>query len=466
MFRFLLSTLTPVIICLVLLIGAGVHLLVYVLAATLGIAAAILLGFLQYRRDSKAVDTFSKQLREIERSLENGIPANIQEQPSVVPVMEGLRKQTNALSVVTSNRISALTTQNRELMQVKKRFEGILGTMIEGVLVLDGNGQILYSNEAARKLLDSQSRDVDGRLFWEVVRTPELQEAIDSAIAIDQPFRKEYTLKRTKSVIEVSASRLLLKPDPGLVVVLHNVTELRRLEHMRRDFVSNVSHELKTPLTSIQAYADTLLEGALDDTENSRPFVTRILEQADRLQNLIQDMLRLARIESQSDAFECKPVPVGKTIIECVDARVSLAHARKISLRVETGDESLQTYADPEGLRTIIENLVTNALNHTREGGHVDLRWKHLNEKVIIEVQDNGVGIPKEHQARIFERFYRVDAARSRGMGGTGLGLSIVKHLTSHFGGSIEVESEVGIGTLFRVKLPLVKEPQASEQAV
>jgi two-component system phosphate regulon sensor histidine kinase PhoR len=369
-----------------------------------------------------------------------------------------LATELNSLVDEASLQISHQLEQNRNLEQNKTLFQSILGTMIEGVFVLDSQNRVLYFNDAARRVLDCTSRSVEGRPVWEVVRATELHDAVNTVVESGREFRKEVELNRNRCVVEVTVVQLPLQPQPGTIVVLHDVTELRRLERMRREFVSNVSHELKTPLTSIQASADTLMDGGLEDAENGRLFVSRILEQSERLQNLIQDMLRLARIESQSEAFQLRPVLVGEIIPGCVDARTTVARSRHIELRLASGDPSLEVLADPSGLQTIVDNLVSNALNHTREGGRIDVSWHSAGEDIVIEVADDGIGIAGDHLERIFERFYRVDKARSRGIGGTGLGLAIVKHLASVFGGSIHVRSEVGKGSTFEVRLPRLEQ--------
>ncbi|WP_437224522.1 sensor histidine kinase [Planctomicrobium sp. SH661] len=368
----------------------------------------------------------------------------------------------NGLVKETAEHVSHQLEQNRSLEQNKTLFQSILGTMIEGVLVLDAERRVLYFNDAARQVLGCSDRHVEGRPLWEVLRAADLNEAIDAVYESGREFRKELELKRSKSVVEITAVQLPLSPRPGVVVVLHEVTELRSLERMRREFVSNVSHELKTPLTSIQAYADTLLEGGLADEENNRKFVERILEQSDRLQALIQDMLRLARIESQSEAFQLRPVSLTKILESCTDARLAVARSRQIELKLTSTSPPVQVMADPSGLQTIFDNLISNALNYSREGGHVGVRWQVSGGEVQVEVQDDGIGVAHEHHERIFERFYRVDKARSRGAGGTGLGLSIVKHLTTVFGGRIEVISEPGQGSIFRVTLPVVSQSAQS----
>jgi len=244
-------------------------------------------------------------------------------------------------------------------------------------------------------------------------------------------------------------------PSPGVVLVVQDVTELRRLENMRKEFVSNVSHELKTPLASIQAYTEALLDGAIDDPKHNRCFLQSIEEQAERLHALILDLLRLTRIESGKDAFDIAAVPVRETVESCLRELIPLAVSKQIRLSAEPLDESVQVLADAEGLGTILNNLIENAINYTPEGGQVTVRWHTTPTEAVLEVQDSGVGIAKEHQDRIFERFYRVDKARSRALGGTGLGLSIVKHLALEFGGHVELESVPDRGSTFSVWLPL-----------
>ncbi len=338
--------------------------------------------------------------------------------------------------------------------------------MAEGVILVEPGRKILYCNRSAGILMGRESADVSGKELVEILRTPSLDSAIDLAFSTKQELNYEFELQRTNSIVKMSAVPLDSDSGVGMLIVLHDVTELRRLEKMRREFVSNVSHELKTPLTAIQAYADTLLEGGLEDTENSRLFVERIQEQSDRLQQMIEDMLRLARIESQADAFQLQPVSITKIVEFCVDARLAVARARNISLNYDCQDEGGKIVADEVGLRTIFENLINNALNYTPENGNVDVRCWFENHQAIVEVKDDGVGISQEHHTRIFERFYRVDEARTRGTGGTGLGLAIVKHCVGVFGGEIDIESEVGQGTTFRVHFPLSEKPLQAVHAV
>ncbi len=333
-------------------------------------------------------------------------------------------------------------------------FEAVLGTMIDGVVVTNPSLTLLYINRAARNLLEVGDRPVIGKLLSEVSRSAPLQDVIETAFRTRSHQRTELQLTRQKLTLAVSAAPLNVDPSGGILIVLHDVTELRRLERMRREFVSNVSHELKTPLTSIQAYSDTLLSGGLDDEAHRQSFVERIQEQADRLQTLILDLLRLARIESDDVAFEIRSVDVGEVVTECIEDRSEVATSKGLKLEMKPPVAPVVAQAEAEGLRTILSNLIENAINYTPAGGAVEVSWSAHGGMVQIVVSDTGVGIPKEHQSRVFERFYRVDRARSRALGGTGLGLSIVKHLAQAFGGRVELESEQGRGSRFIVWLP------------
>ncbi|HZT79852.1 MAG TPA: ATP-binding protein, partial [Gemmataceae bacterium] len=230
--------------------------------------------------------------------------------------------------------------------------------------------------------------------------------------------------------------------------------ELRRLERLRQEFVANVSHELKTPLSVIKACVETLLEGAVDDPEPRGRFLGQIAEQADRLHALILDLISLGRIESGEEALERGPVPLGPAVAACVERHRARAEAKGQRLEVEPGPEGLAAWADEEAVAQVLDNLVDNAVKYTPAGGRIAVRWRAEEGQTFLEVEDTGIGIPEPDLPRIFERFYRVDKARSRELGGTGLGLSIVKHLAQAMGGGVAVRSAVGRGTTFTVRLP------------
>jgi two-component system phosphate regulon sensor histidine kinase PhoR len=238
-------------------------------------------------------------------------------------------------------------------------------------------------------------------------------------------------------------------------MVLHDTTELRRLERLRQEFVANVSHELKTPLTGIKLCTETLLAGAVEDPVHRIRFLEQIAAQGDRLHMLILDLLSLARVESGEELFEFEAVSVPDVVQACLERHrpKAEAHRQTLDLASESGPRSL-VWADQEAVGQILDNLLDNALKYTPEGGRVHIGWGEDNGQVWLQVADDGIGIPEADLPRIFERFYRVDKARSREMGGTGLGLAIVKHLTQAMKGNVQAASVVGRGATFTVRLP------------
>jgi len=255
--------------------------------------------------------------------------------------------------------------------------------------------------------------------------------------------------------LTVHAARLP-GPPRGAVLVLHDTTELRRLERLRQDFVANVSHELKTPLTGIKLCAETLLAGAVEDPDHRGRFLEQIAAQSERLHLLILDLLSLARIESGEESLKFEVVPVRAAIGACVERCRPRAEARGQTLEVEpgAGPDDAAVWADEEAVEQILDNLLDNAVKYTPDGGHVRVGWGEDDGQVWLRVADDGIGIPETDLPRVFERFYRVDKTRSRQLGGTGLGLAIVKHLAQAMKGSVQASSRVGQGAAFTVRLP------------
>lgn len=352
-----------------------------------------------------------------------------------------------------ASRIADLQEQRWRLQHNNERLETVLGAMVEGVIAVDDQERIILANNAAFQLLEMTPTAMVGRPIWEAVRQPRIDELVRQALRGESPERLELQVSRAQNIISAAVSRLPGEPCPGAVLVLHDVTELRRLERLRREFVANVSHELKTPLTSIAAYTETLLDGAMDDPEHNKEFLKRIEEQTDRLQALILDLLSLARMDSVEPAYELTPVDAVEVIRASVDAHQAVAESKRIQLTLSGPDDEELVLADSDGIRSILDNLLDNALNYTPSGGRVTVRWLAEGSWLQIDIADTGVGIAKEHQTRIFERFFRADRARSREIGGTGLGLSIVKHLCQMFGGTVSVSSQLDQGSVFTVKL-------------
>jgi two-component system phosphate regulon sensor histidine kinase PhoR len=346
----------------------------------------------------------------------------------------------------------------------------VLGGMTESVIAVDSRRRLLFANQAASRLFGLGPGSV-GRLVAELVRSPRVQEAVDATLVGPKPHRVEIQFANPDSrsfsgprCLAVQGTPLPGLPPTGAVLVFHDVTELRRLERMRQDFVANASHELKTPLAAIKAYTETLIDGALHDEDVNVRFLGQIDEQADRLNRLILDLLSLARLESGQDAFQHLPLRFGPAARKIAETHRDRAEAKQIAYQLDLPDEiGPWVLADEEAIRQILDNLIDNALKYTPDGGRVRVSARVLGNQVVLDVSDTGIGIPRDDLPRVFERFYRVDKARSRALGGTGLGLAIVKHLAQSLGGRIAVESRVGVGSTFTLSLPRLASHDAEE---
>lgn len=360
-----------------------------------------------------------------------------------------------------------LAAEFTRLAEDRQQLRMILGGMVEGVVALDDQQRILFANQRAGELLDLQVDSSLGLRFWEVVRKRSLQDLVGRAMTESEPYREEvvWTGPATKS-LTVHVARLPGAAPRGAVMVLHDTSELRRLERLRSDFVANVSHELKTPLAIIKACVETLVDGAAEDPRHRAAFLEKISDQSNRLQSLILDLLSLARIESGAETFEFETLPLARIVPSAVLRHAARAEANELTLVAETppDQESQQAecWADEEAVNQILDNLIDNALKYTPRGGKVAVRWRLQADQVLLEVQDNGIGIPEADLPRIFERFYRVDKARARELGGTGLGLSIVKHLAQAMRGGVTATSRLGGGTTFCVRLARRPAPRSS----
>jgi two-component system phosphate regulon sensor histidine kinase PhoR len=349
-----------------------------------------------------------------------------------------------------------LADQFDQLETDRQQLRTILGGMVEAVIAVDGDRRIVFANEAAGRFLEFDPERAVGRPFWELSRQPLLQEVIDRALSGTSAQRVEVDLKgpNSRHLAVYAAPMPSQALQRGAVLVANDISELRRLERLRQDFVANVSHELKTPLSVIKACVEALLDGAIDDVEVRKPFLDQVSDQADRLHALILDMLSLARIESGEEMLDLEDVSMSDTVIDCLERHRPRADAKSIELHAESPPSKLKVRADAEALFQILDNLVDNAVKYTPEKGKIQVRWNAEGGYVSLQVQDTGPGIPERDLPRIFERFYRVDKARSREVGGTGLGLAIVKHLVQAMKGSIQASSQLGRGTIFTVRLP------------
>lgn len=349
-----------------------------------------------------------------------------------------------------------LASQFAQIDEDRQKLRAILSGMVEGVVAINGDQSILFANERASQMLEFSASNAAGRKLWEIVRQHSVQELVQSAMnsEADDAHKLEFTDSAGRSLL-LHVAQLAGKPTRGAVLVFHDTTELRRLERLRQDFVANVSHELKTPLSVITACIETLVNGAVDDLEHRGRFLDRIHEQAQRLHTLILDLLSLARIESGEQPLMLQPVSIAAMAHECVERHQARARARYQHLSIDTPEPAdVHVLADVEALSGILDNLIDNAVKYTPANGSIRMRWWEDREVCYIEIHDTGIGIPEADLPRIFERFYRVDKARSRELGGTGLGLSIVKHLVQSMQGSIRATSELGAGSTFTICLP------------
>jgi two-component system phosphate regulon sensor histidine kinase PhoR len=343
----------------------------------------------------------------------------------------------------------------RILIEERNQSAAILRSMAEGVAVIGSNQRLTFCNEAFSRALGMEGSSWEGRPIVEVIRQSDLLEAIRTALAGRESVKSELVVGalRTRSFAVTAAPVRSNDSITGAVLVLYDISELRRLERARRDFVANISHEFKTPLTAIQGFAETLLAGAADDVQNRDRFLEIIRTNALRLGRLTDDLLRLSQIEAGQLPMEARAVRVSEFIDPCLETAHLGAAPKWITLEVDY-DRNLAVKGDLNALQEILQNLLDNAVRYTLPSGRITVTATSKNGEVVIAVCDTGIGIPKADQERIFERFYRVDAARSRESGGTGLGLSVAKHLVEAQGGHIEVQSEIGRGSTFFVFLP------------
>ena len=352
------------------------------------------------------------------------------------------------------------------LTEERNLSSAILGSMVEGVAVVNASERLLFANPGFAEILGLDVPPQSGSALVEVVRQTDLIEAVRQVLKGEPRVETEIvtgTLRQHFFAVTVASVRAA--ETSGAVLVLHDVTDLRKLERVRRDFVANVSHEFKTPLTAIQGFAETLLAGALDDPQNRLRFLEIILEHSRRLARLTDDLLRLSQMDADRLGLEIQRVGVSQFVESCVETAQRPASERDLRVAVNVSCQLPDIAADRRRLAEVLQNLLDNAIQYTPPGGQIMLSASAGSGEVTFTVSDTGIGIPQADQPRIFERFCRVDVARSREVGGTGLGLAIAKHLVEVHGGRIWVESEVGQGSQFHFTVPVFDSERASPRA-
>ncbi|MGD6943493.1 two-component system histidine kinase PnpS [Cytobacillus gottheilii] len=361
-----------------------------------------------------------------------------------------------------SNSINILARNLQEMVKSQEiqqdRIETLIENMGSGLVLIDSKGYINLINRSYKEIFEAKSSFYLHKLYYDVMNNNELTSMVEEVFMTEHKVRKQLMIPVgiERKHFDVSGVPIIGTNNvwKGVLLVFHDITELKKLEQMRKDFVANVSHELKTPITSIKGFSETLLDGAMEDKQALTDFLKIILQESDRLQSLIQDLLDLSKIEQQGFSLSKEIFDIQVMMKEVLAIMHGKLEEKDISLFFERQEAAVLMEGDPSRLKQVIINLLSNAISYTPQGGRVSLSVSEGPKKVHVKVQDTGIGIDQEEIPRIFERFYRVDKARSRNSGGTGLGLAIVKHIVEAHKGKISVTSDVGEGTAFHIELP------------
>jgi two-component system phosphate regulon sensor histidine kinase PhoR len=409
-------------------------------------AVAALLSLLLSHRIRRPIDDIKKGAESFSRGeFDVHLPS------SGLTEIAGLSETMNRMAGELRERIRTITEQRNEL-------EAVLSSMVEGVFGVDREERLLGMNPSAARILGCNPATAQGRTIQEVIRLAELQRFVVGALSSEEPVEKDLVLYGEAERIVRAHGTPLRDAEGnriGVLVVLNDVTRLARLENIRKDFVANVSHEIKTPITAIKGFVETLQEGKTHDPEDVKRFLGIIHRHVDRLEAIVEDLLALSRIEKEAEAEEIilEEHLVRGILARAIQACENKAEAKKIRLELDCSEE-LKGKINPLLLEQAVVNLLDNAINYSGEGTSVAVVAEEAAQEIMIRVQDHGSGIERKHLDRIFERFYRVDKSRSRKLGGTGLGLAIVKHIIQAHGGRVSVESQIGEGSTFTLHLP------------
>jgi two-component system phosphate regulon sensor histidine kinase PhoR len=394
-----------------------------------------------------------RPIREIKKGAESysGGSFDFRMPASNLEEISSLSDSMNEMASELRQRINTITRQRNEL-------EGVLSSMMEGVIGVDMEERIIGINRAAARMLECKVPQVQGRSIQEALRHPDLQRFVQIALASEDPVERDMTLYSQEERVLSCLGTPLRDGEgkrTGSLIVLNDVTRLRKLENIRRDFVANVSHELKTPITAIKGFVETLKDGAAKNPEDAERFLAIIQKHVDRLEAIVEDLLSLSRIEKEGEReeIELEERAIGEVLAGAIQVCDVKACAKGIKIEL-VSDREVRAEINPTLLEQAVVNLLDNAIKYSDPGKKVEVEALETEAEVLIQVRDHGCGIEKKHLERLFERFYRVDKARSRKLGGTGLGLAIVKHIAQAHGGSVSVESQPGQGSTFTLHLP------------
>jgi two-component system phosphate regulon sensor histidine kinase PhoR len=364
--------------------------------------------------------------------------------------------ETGDLAKALNDMADEISAKVKSVSSEKAKLEAVLSSMFEGVMLTNERGEILLLNPSVRKLFFIDSPP-EGRKPLEMMQNNVIQEIVDRVLnknreVITQEVKIAIPEQKTIMINGVP----IIKDDvvEGAVFVFHDITELKRLEDIRKDFVANVSHELRTPISSIKGYAETLLDGKADNKDTVKEFLSIIYQDSNRLANLIDDLLDLSRIESGKMNMESEPLEILPIVNRCINVLGKSARDKSLSIKLDIPADFPKVLGDHKRLLQVLLNLLDNAVKYTPENGSIIVSAASNRETAQIDISDTGIGISERDLPRIFERFYRVDKARSRELGGTGLGLSIVKHIVQAHNGQVWVKSTLGRGSTFSFTIP------------
>lgn len=415
-------------------------------AVALAFSCSAFLAWIMYKRIISPLEEMAAIAQDMARgNLDQEIRIYAQDE------IGDLARSINYMARQLKNNIDDVTSE-------KNRIQAILSSMADGVIAMDNWGRVILINPVVEEIFGITLAASRGKNILRVIRNYELERLLNQALESGRSIQRQIQILTPEPRIfrvHITPLQNTGTDQGGVVALLRDITERKRLEEMRSEFVANVSHELRTPLTSIRGFTETLLDGALDDPKVARQFLEIINTETERLSRLIDELLNLSKIEDGRAVPNRQPLKMGELIHRAVAILQPRAVEKDLTIKIDLPENLPVVQGDPDMISQVLINLIDNAVSYTQPGGEICISAAAVQNELKVDVQDTGIGIPPESLSRVFERFYRVDKARSREQGGTGLGLSIVKHIIDAHRGSVQVESKVGKGSTFSFLLPL-----------